>query len=337
MARLMDVPVVVRRIGWTELVRRVWRETLDDNLFMFAGTLAYAWLLAIFPFFIFLFNLILRLPVPTKNRTLDEGHIFLASLIPDRAADAIWQALDVESKKSAPLQNGSVLFFSLLVALWAASGGITVTMAALDKCYEQSQVRVYYKRRPMAFGLTLLVSLLVMLIIFFMPMGRIFRQSVLMHGDHAVSTWTVWLYDLTRSGLAIFCALLILGLIYQFGPCVRRVWRIATPGAVFCIVVWVILGAVFRYYINDYSGQHYQQTYGSAWWVVVLLVMFYLDALVLLIGAEINSEIEYEVLGVTRGSNNFRIIERAMSRGRKHPMNPAPSATLTSTVPDGSD
>jgi hypothetical protein len=70
--------------------------------------------------------------------------------------------------------------------------------------------------------------------------------------------------------------------------------------------------------------------------VVVLLIMFYLDALVLLIGAEINSEIEYEVLGVTRGSNNFRIIERAMSRGRSS-SNKSPTTALANTIPDGSD
>src|SRR3954463_9597308 len=110
MARLVDVPVVVRRIGWRELVLRVWRETLDDNLFMFAGTLAYAWLLAIFPFFIFLFNLILHLPSPTKGRTLSEAKIFLATLVPDKAADAIWDSMSVDQRILAPPQNGWVLF-----------------------------------------------------------------------------------------------------------------------------------------------------------------------------------------------------------------------------------
>src|SRR5678815_3867831 len=114
MARLIDVPLVVRRIGWRELFRRVWRETIDDNLFMFAGTLAYAWLLAIFPFFIFLFGLILRLPSPTKIRTLDEAHIFLATLIPDKAADAIWQSMSVDQRVLAPPQSASVLLITLL-------------------------------------------------------------------------------------------------------------------------------------------------------------------------------------------------------------------------------
>lgn len=311
MARLIDVPIVVRRIGWRELTRRVWRETLDDNLFMFAGTLAYAWLLAIFPFFIFLFNLILHLPGPTKVRTLDEAKLFLATLIPDQAADAIWVAMHVEARKGSPLQGGRVLFFSLLIALWAASGGITVTMAALDKCYELTQVRVYYKRRPMAFGLTMLVSLLVIAIIVLIPMGTICRAWILHARIEALSFWAVWAFDLARGMLAIVCALLILALIYHFGTCVKRVWRGVTPGAVFCIVVWVLLGVVFRNYVNLYSGPRYQETYGSAWWVVVLLIMFYLDALVLLIGAEINSEIEYEVLGVARGSRDFRQTERA--------------------------
>jgi membrane protein len=336
MARLLDVPIVVRRIGWRELFRRVRRETIDDDLFMFAGTLAYSWLLAIFPFFIFLFGLLLHLPIATRSRTLYEGHIFLATLIPDRAADAIWDAMNVKARIHAPPQNGSVLFLSLLVALWAASGGITVTMAALDKCYEQSHVRVYYKRRPMAFGLTLLVSVLVILIIVLMPMGTIFRQSILLRGAHSVSMGTVWLFDFVRGALAIACAFLILALIYQYGPCVKRIWRSVTPGAVFCMVVWVLLGSVFRYYVNVYSAQHYQQTYGSAWWVVVLLFMFYLDALVLLIGAEINSEIEYEMLGVVRGSKNFCTAERAMNKHQTATVEHA-EVVAQQTTPDGSD
>lgn len=335
MARLLDVPIVVRRIGWRELLRRVRRETIDDDLFMFAGTLAYAWLLAIFPFFIFLFGLLLYLPGPVKSRTLDEAHVFLATLIPDRAADAIWDAMNVKARMHATPQNGSVLFLSLFIALWAASGGITVTMAALDKCYEQPHVRVYYKRRPMAFGLTLLVSVLVIVIIVLMPMGTIFRQSILLHGAHSVSMGTVWLFDFIRGALAIACAFLILALIYQYGPCVKRVWRSVTPGAVFCMVVWVLLGSVFRYYVNDYS-RHYKETYGSAWWVVVLLFMFYLDALVLLIGSEINSEIEYEVLGVTRGSNNFCTAERAMKK-HQTPKVEAAEVAAQQTIPDGSD
>jgi membrane protein len=321
MARLVDFPIVVRRIGWTELTRRVWRETIDDSLFMFAGTLAYAWLLAIFPFFIFLFNLILHLPGPAKSRTLDEAQIFLATLIPDPAAEAIWQALHVPDRITGHPENGRVLLLSLLIALWAASGGITVTMAALDKCYEQSHVRVYYKRRSMAFGLTLLVSLLIMGMILLLSAGMIFRNWMIHHAVHSVSFWVIWAFDVARGVAAFVLAFLILALIYHFGPCVKRVWRSITPGAVFCMIVWVMLGSAFRYWVSAYSGMHYRETYGSAWWVVVLLIMFYLDALVLLIGAEINSEIEYEVLGVIRGAKNFCTAERAMCGCAPGPLN----------------
>jgi membrane protein len=80
------------------------------------------------------------------------------------------------------------------------------------------------------------------------------------------------------------------------------------------MVVWILLGLAFKEYVNRFSGSRYEENYGNAGWVVILLVVLYLDALVLLIGAEINSEIDFAILKVPRGSRNFRQAEKGERR-----------------------
>jgi membrane protein len=312
MARLHDLHTIATTIGLREFARRVWQETLDDDLFLFAAALAYAWLFAVFPFFIFLLTLVQVMPGSSGPQVIDDANVFLRALLPDHAADAMLNVLKdpISSQSRIPAVT---LMISSVVTLWAASGGIAVTMAALDRCYELTRVRSYYKRRPMAIALTVIVSLLSLAIILLVPVGAVFQTWVIEQHMERVSFWAIWISGLIRGALALCAGLLILAVIYHWGPGVKRCWRAVTPGSAFCMIAWVVLAMAFKFYVNQFSESHYQRTYGAAGWVWILLVMFYLDALVLLIGAEINSEIEFELLKVTRGSANFRLRERAAS------------------------
>jgi hypothetical protein len=130
--------------------------------------------------------------------------------------------------------------------------------------------------------------------------------------EHALAehAWALRTFDIVRGLLAVLVALLILALLYHFGPSVKHRWHYLTPGSVFVLASWVLIALAFRYYVNHFGQSKYQETYGSVGGVAVLLLLFYIDALVLLIGAEINSEIDFDVLQVPRGSRNFRLAER---------------------------
>ena len=344
MARLHDVPSVLRSLGPYAFAKRVWNEILDDHLFMFAGSLAYAWLFAIFPFFIFLLNLLPFLPAQTL--TPEDVRVFLLAMLPDQAAETLLTSMGATINNALAHRRGGVLSLSLVVALWAASGGIAVTMAALDKCYEIDRPRAYYKRRPMAFLLTGAVAGLACTVVLLLPVGAAFKQWVFRQAWAAdISYWTIWLFDILRGGLAIAAAFLFLSLIYHFGPSVRHKYRTVTPGAAFTLVCWVLVGLAFRAYMGRF-GNKYNETYGAVGGVAILLLLFYVDAVVLLIGAEINSEIDYAVLNVPRGTQNLRRAEEGRwgSRWRrrkaalKEPAHPdaaraaslAPAAAATS-------
>ncbi len=303
MARLRDVPYVLRTVGWRKFLRRVGYEIIDDNLFLFAGSLAYAWLLAIFPFVVFMLTLVPFLPGVQATDVAEDTRVLLHALLPDILAEAIWN--NAQEQIHDTVRRKGVLLASLALSLWIASGGVTATMAALDICYELDRVRAWFKRRSMAFALTAALAGVALCMVVLLPLGALFRRWILSNGPDEISFWAIWAFDLLRGLLAFFVAFLGLGLIYQFGPCVKRKFVPVTPGAVFCLTMWVVLGLAFKLYVDFYSGSRYEQNYGAAGWVAIMLIIFYLDALVLLIGAEINSELDFAVLRVPRGSRNY--------------------------------
>src|SRR5262245_29746354 len=189
MARLGDLSVVLRTVGVRAFAKRVWNEVLDDHLFVFAGSLAYAWLFAIFPFFIFLLHLIPFLPFDDKVLAVRELEVFLKALLPDLAAGTLLDSMRKAIDFAISQRRGGVLSASLLVALWAASGGIAVTMAALDKCYEIDRPRAFYKRRPIAFGLTAAGAGLVAVVALLLPAGTAVRDWVVQYRMPTVSAW----------------------------------------------------------------------------------------------------------------------------------------------------
>lgn len=303
MARLRDVPHVLRTVGVFGFVRRVWKQGSDDQLMTWAAALAYSWLFAVFPFFIFLMTLVADLPDGTKRTIRKELHD-IVYLSPKPAADALWSNVEThlfnKTKASVWLRVGG-----LVLALWAASGGMAMTMNALDKCYELKDGRAFHRHRSLAMVLTIVIATLVLLIVVLLPVGGVVKAWIISRqwpGLHKGSPWLI-AFDVARWVLAVPFMVSILTVLYHWGPNVRHRFHWVTPGAVFSIVVWVTLGLAFKLYLERFVN--YNKTYGTVGGAAVLLLFFYIDAAVLLWGAEINSEIDFEVLKVRRGARDF--------------------------------
>ena len=303
MARLSDVPRVFASVGPLGFAKRVWGQVVEDNLFTWGSALAYSWLFAVFPFMIFVLSLLPYLPDHLKEQAKSELDSFVHQL-PPQAADAIWS--NVNGVLDKP--KGGLLLVGLAVAVWAASGGMATTMAALDQCYELDKGRPFHKQRGMAIALTLIVATLILAVVVLLPIGTALKTWTIKRG-YITETNIAWvvLFDLVRWGLALLFMVSSLTLVYHFGPSVKHKFHWVTPGALFCLVVWIVLGLTFRMYVERFGK--YEQTYGTVGGVAVLLLFFYVDSLVLLIGAEINSEIDFEVLKIKRGTRDFRPAE----------------------------
>ena len=336
MAQLRDVPKLFRSVGPFRFAMRVWRQVRDDNLFTWAASLAYSWLFALFPFMLFLLALIPYLPQHLRRHAEHFVDDALRTYLASEAASTIRDNIQGNVKNLLHQPRGIVLYAGLLVALWAASNGIHTTMAALDKCYELDRGRPYYKQRLLAIVMTILAIVLLIAVAALLPIGGFLRDLVVKYRPSAVRSHVLIIFDVTRWILSILFLLLVLGMIYWKGPAIRHRFHLITPGAVFCIIAWIMLGLVLRFYMNKMGERGYDRTYGALGGVAMLLLLFYVDALVLLIGAEINSEIDFEVLKVRRGSTDFRSAEQPVAMAAETAtqqipasLAPQPAASLT--------
>jgi membrane protein len=296
MATMHDLGPVMRMVGPWKFFKRVFQQVNEDNVFVLSSALAYSWLFSIFPFLILLLSLVPYLP---KNAR-------------DIAQRDVTQWVHRALGKEASTINDNVIYVlhephrgwlgaSLVIALWVASGGMAMTMSALDQCYDLNVFRPWYKQRPLAMLLTISVAGLVLAVFVLLPVGTAVQ---LWFTSWKPLSWVMEIgFTLARYALSTVLLLTILAVMYHFGPNIRQKMHIFTPGAVFTLLVCLLLDSLFRIYVDKFA--RYDQTYGTVGGAAILLLFFYIIALVLLIGAEINSEIDYEVYGVPLGSRDF--------------------------------
>jgi membrane protein len=310
MARLRDVAPVLKRVGFVKYWKGVWQQCNEDGVFTWASALAYSWLFAVFPFLVFLLALVPYVPQEGKNWLHDNLGPDLKKALPTDAYKTVWDGY-LEQRLPDLLNSRPKGFLSigLILAIWGASGGVAMTLRALDQCYDVDCKRSFYRIRLKSMFLTIIEAIFMLAVAVLLPVAttlRVWVQNYLAHLNPPIliPDWGLWLFEITRLILALICMFCAVGLIYYFGPNVKQRFRLITPGAVFCVIVWITLGSLFRLYINTFGK--YQQTYGPVGGVVILLLLFYLDAMVLLIGAEINSEIDFVALNLKPGATDFR-------------------------------
>lgn len=301
MARLRDAGTVIRRVGPREFFQRLWVQIDEDNVFAWASSLSYSWILALFPFLIFLISLIPHLPAPAYEAAREQIKEVIDTL-PREARETVGGFVDKRLKAIVDYGHTSLLTVGVVVTLWAASGGIAATTKALDKAWDVDLKRSFVRRRISAMVLTVIVTALLAVIIVLLPIGTVVLDFI---RNKILPEWQPVLFavQVVRWVVGVAVMFLVIEVVYFFGPNIRQRWRWVSPGSLFCAVCWVVLGMVFRFYVDRFGK--YGETYGAVGGVAILLLVFYFDAMALLVGAEINSEIDFELLGVIRGSRDF--------------------------------
>jgi membrane protein len=330
MARIRDIPTVLRKAGPWQFAKKVYWRINDDNLFTWASALAYSWLFAVFPFFLVLMTLLPYLPERYKTGVKDQIQELIYRIPndpndPADAADTLWT--NIEPRLNQVLNEPPKGFFSigLILTLWAASGGMAMTMAAMDRCYDVKVSRPYWKQRPLAILMTIVVATFILMVLILIPVGSLVTNWAFRQFVDAISMPLLVLWQIARYGLSFVLLFGVLSIIYYFGPNVRQRYHPVTPGAVFSVVIWLLLGFAFSQYILRFGK--YNETYGTVGGVAVLLLFFYIDALVLLIGAEINCEMDATLAGVDRCSEERRAKAGLPDPAPKPPEVPTPPTT----------
>ncbi|MBB5317015.1 YihY/virulence factor BrkB family protein [Tunturibacter empetritectus] len=269
------------------VAKHTWNAFFDDNLVGRAAELGFYFLFALFPSLVTA-TALLGLAARSASHIYYSLLGYLSIVLPH---DAMGMVLETFNQTTAAATSGK-LTFGLVAAIWSASVGFSAIQDSLNVVYRVKETRSYFAARFSAIGVTILLMGLVTLMLASLLGADFFaRLAHLRIYDHFVAA----LAAVTVRGLGWVLAAVLLSIffavIYYFAPDVKRSqWHWLTPGAAIGIVGWALASIGLRLYVHLFNN--YSVTYGSLGAVIILLTWFYLTGLMLLLGAEINSEIE---------------------------------------------
>ncbi len=276
-------PLRIPLAGWRQIAVRVWRATGDDHVTLMAAGLAFYGMLAVVPALIAAITIYGLVADPQEVQDLVGP---ATRQVSGGAAQILQDQLtQIVSTSSRTLTLG--LAVSVIAALWSASAGIGNLLRAVNVAYDEVETRSYVRRRATALAFTIggiLFVLTAVALIAILP--AVFGLVGLGAAAAQLVNWLRWPV-LLASGMS---ALMV---IYIIGPD-RRAPRVAwvTWGSAVALAIWLAGSWGFSLYVENFAS--YNETYGSLGGVVVLLMWFFLTALAILLGAEINAEIELQ-------------------------------------------
>ena len=271
-------------LGWKELGKRVYAEVMDDDVLGRSAQLSYYFLLALFPALLFLTSLLGYLA--GEDSQLRQGLFnYLATVLPGEASQLVSKTVTDVTQSS----GGGKLSFGILATLWAASNGMGAISESLNAAYDLKESRPWWKVRLTAVGLTLALTLLIVTALVLVLYGHDIADAVSIKLGLGSAFATAW--KVLQWPLVLVFVLLAFALIYYFGPDAHhQEWKWITPGAVVGVALWLLISFAFKAYLSYFNS--YSATYGSLGAVIILMLWFYFTGTAILVGGEINSEVE---------------------------------------------
>ena len=312
--------------GWMDVVKRSWREMGNDNLSLIAAGVAFYAFTAMVPL---LGAVVLTYGLVAEPASVVRHFQELSQMLPADAARLIGEQL-MNVVNTAGSKKGFGLFLALALAFWGATKASGAIVTALNIAYEEKETRGFFKRTlinlAMVLGAVLVVGAAMLAITALAHLDRLLpgAPEIVLFLGRFVS----WIMLATIGAAAI-------ATLYRYAPDRDAAkWRWLTPGSALAALGWGILTAGFGIYVANFGN--YNATYGSLGAVIVLLTWLYLSALVLLLGAELNAELEHQTAQDTthgperplgeRGAQMADSVAPEASGGQASPVHPAPAA-----------
>ncbi len=269
-------------ISWLELFKRTGREIVADDITGLAAEVSYYFVFALFPALLFLVAIVSFVPVA---HLLDSITDTLGRVAPADVVSIVQrQILDLANH-----DNGGLLTIGMAVTIWSMSSGVAGLMDALNHAYDIEEGRSWWRARLTAILLTLALAVFVVIAFVLVLVGPTLAEkaAVWAHlGPAFAWTWKIIQWPIVF-GLVTFA----IALVYYFGPDAEQEWIWITPGSVAATMLWLIISLGFKFYVATFGS--YNATYGAIAGAIILLLWLYLSALAVLVGAELNAEIEH--------------------------------------------
>jgi membrane protein len=269
-------------ITWPELLKRTYAEVVADNCLGLAAQLAYYFFLALFPALLFLVAVASFFPIAN---VVDSITATLARVAPYEALKLIQdQIIKISQDK-----NGGLLTIGMIGTIWSTSSGVNAIIDTLNQAYDIQEGRPWWKVKMIALGLTVALAIFIVLSFGLILVGPTLAEKVAvwMHlGPVFEWTWKILQWPVVFALVALAIAL-----IYYYAPDAEQDWIWITPGSVVATVLWVAISLAFKFYVAHFGS--YNATYGTIGGIIILLTWMYVSSLAILVGAEINAEIEH--------------------------------------------
>jgi membrane protein len=276
-------PTQIPARGWKAAAWRVYEEIGNDRIGSIAAGTTFFLLLALFPALAALVSLYGLVADPAS---LEQHLASLQGVLPGGAMDLLKEELHrLVTQPSDGLGIGFAI--GLALALWSANSGVKALFDALNVAYDEEEKRGFIALNLASLAFTLCAIVFVVLVIGvvavlpnvigYLPLGPFAKIAVAVVPP-------VLLAGVAVAGLAA---------LYRYGPSrTRAKWSWITPGSIMAALVWVVASAAFSYYVANFGS--YNATYGSLGAVVGLMTWIYLSMWIVLVGAELNSELEHQ-------------------------------------------
>ena len=269
--------------GWGGVLKRTITEFKEDNLTDWAAALTYYGVLAIFPALIVLVSVLGLIGTSATQPLIDN----LGKVAPGPAQDIFSSAIkNLQGSRGAA---GFAFIVGLLAALWSASGYVSAFMRASNSIYDIGEGRPVWKTLPTRVGLTLvLLFLLAISAVAVTLTGGLAKQvgGVIGLSDTAVTAW-----DIAKWPVLLLVVSFMFALLYWAAPNVKHPkFSWVTPGGVLAVIGWVTASLAFAFYVANFGS--YNKTYGALAGPIVFLVWLWISNILVLLGAELNAELE---------------------------------------------
>jgi membrane protein len=272
-------------LTWGKLSRRVWGELYAGDLLTRAAALSYYFLLALFPLLLFLLAMLGQLAGAGTELRRDLLR-YLGTLMPRTASTLVYTTVEEITRNA----DSGKLTFGLLLALWFASFGIGAISETLNSAYGVRETRPFWRVRLLSVALTITLAVLVITALALVLYGGDIGEGL--SGRLGMGEAFEWTWKVVQWPIVLGFVLLAFALIYYFAPDVaEQKWYWITPGSLIGVGMWLLVSFAFRLYLRYFDS--YSVTYGSLGAVIILMLWFYLTGAAILIGGQVNAEIEH--------------------------------------------
>ena len=276
-------PKQIPKAGWKEVSKRVMGQLKEDNIDIVSAGVAFYFFLAIFPALVAIISIYGLVNDPAQ---VEQQLETISGALPEQAHQMLSERLkSIASQSSGTLGWGVAL--SILLSLWSANKGTKSLFEGINIAYDERDERGFIKQNALTLLFTLggmVIGFLGMALVVAFPalVGNLGLGETL----QTVIGWTRWLL---LAAIVVFS----LALIYKYAPDRGNPqFKWVSPGSLVATFLWIVGSLLFSWYVNNFGN--YQETYGSVAAVIILMLWFNLTSFVILLGAEINSELEHQ-------------------------------------------